>query len=156
VANLAGQAKGKQPTLRVADLENPILRPWTAERMREANERVLCGAIPFDAKSDCWPGGVPGVSLFGAEGLYFIQTKTDVWMIWEFDHQLRQISRNRPLSADPTPSWFGESVGHYEGDTLVVDSVGMNDKTSIDNDRRPPRGGALSPDRERQHEPISP
>jgi hypothetical protein len=41
---------------------------------------------------------------------------------------------NVPHSADPKPSWYGESVGHYEnGDTLVIDTIGLNDKTYIDN-----------------------
>jgi hypothetical protein len=42
-----------------------------------------------------------------------------------------------PHSANPKPSWYGESVGHYEGDTLVVDTIGLNDKTFIDNYRTP-------------------
>jgi hypothetical protein len=43
-----------------------------------------------------------------------------------------------PHSADPKPSWYGESVGHYEnGDTLVVDTIGLNDKTYVDNYRTP-------------------
>jgi hypothetical protein len=42
-----------------------------------------------------------------------------------------------PHSANPKPSWYGESVGHYEGDTLVVDTIGLNDKTFVDNYRTP-------------------
>ena len=44
---------------------------------------------------------------------------------------------NVPHSANPKPSWYGESVGHYEGDTLVVDTVGFNDKTFVDSYRTP-------------------
>ena len=44
---------------------------------------------------------------------------------------------NVPHSANPKPSFYGESVGHYEGDTLVVDTVGLNDKTFLDNYRTP-------------------
>jgi hypothetical protein len=40
-------------------------------------------------------------------------------------------------SANPKPSWYGESIGHYEGDTLVVDTIALNDKTSVDNYRTP-------------------
>jgi len=39
---------------------------------------------------------------------------------------------NKLHSPDPDPTWWGESVGHYEGDTLVVDSIGFNDKTGLD------------------------
>ena len=44
---------------------------------------------------------------------------------------------NVPHSANPKPSWYGESVGHWEGDTLVVDTVGLNAKTFVDNYRTP-------------------
>jgi hypothetical protein len=49
----------------------------------------------------------------------------------------RRIYLNVPHSANVKPSWTGESVGHYEGDTLVVDTTGINDKTYIDNFRTP-------------------
>jgi hypothetical protein len=44
---------------------------------------------------------------------------------------------NVPHSTHPKPSWYGESVGHYEGDTLVVDTIGLNAKTFVDNFRTP-------------------
>src|SRR5215831_21076893 len=49
-----------QPTYRVADLTNPILKPWVIEQMRKANEWVLAGKVPFIARERCWPAGVPG------------------------------------------------------------------------------------------------
>jgi hypothetical protein len=49
----------------------------------------------------------------------------------------RHVYLNVPHSARVTPSWFGESVGRYEGDTLVVDTIGMNDRTYIDEYRTP-------------------
>jgi hypothetical protein len=58
-------------------------------------------------------------------------------MIWQDDHQVRHVYLNVPHSAQVKPSWFGESVGHYEGDTLVVDTIGMNDQTYVDNYRTP-------------------
>jgi hypothetical protein len=59
-------------------------------------------------------------------------------MTWGQDFQLRHVYLNQPHSANPKPSWYGESVGHYEnGDTLVVDTIGMNDKTFVDNYRTP-------------------
>jgi hypothetical protein len=59
-------------------------------------------------------------------------------MIWGQDFQLRHVFLNVPHSAKPKSSWYGESVGHYEnGDTLVVDTIGLNDRTYIDNFRTP-------------------
>ena len=58
-------------------------------------------------------------------------------MIFSGDQQVRHIYLDMPHSEDPKPSWYGESVGHYEGDTLVVDTIGQNTKTFIDNYRTP-------------------
>ncbi len=59
-------------------------------------------------------------------------------MTWGQDFQLRRVYLDVPHSANPKPSWYGESVGHYEnGDTLVVDTIGMNDRTYVDNYRTP-------------------
>lgn len=53
------------------------------------------------------------------------------------DSQVRRIYLDVPHSSNPKPSWYGESVGHYEGDTLVVDTIGLNSKTYVDNYRTP-------------------
>jgi hypothetical protein len=54
------------------------------------------------------------------------------------DSQVRAVYLDVPHSANPTPSSYGESVGHYEGDTLVIDTIGLNAKTFVDNYRTPP------------------
>src|SRR5262245_21630278 len=48
-----------QPTYRVADLSNPILKPWAVEQMRKANAEVLAGKVPFVPRERCWPVGSP-------------------------------------------------------------------------------------------------
>jgi hypothetical protein len=58
-------------------------------------------------------------------------------MMWETDHVVRHVYMNVPHSENPAPSWYGESVGHYEGDTLVVDTIGQTTKSFIDNFRTP-------------------
>jgi hypothetical protein len=76
--------------------------------------------------------------LYPVHPIFFIQTPKEVVMIWGQDFQLRRVYLNEPHSANPKLSWYGESVGHYEnGDTLVVDTIGMNDRTYIDNYRTP-------------------
>jgi hypothetical protein len=127
-----------QSTFRVADLSNPILKPWAVEQMRKANDEVLAGKIPFTARERCWPGGVPDIDIYERDRpVYIVQTAKEVVIITEHDQQVRHIYLNVPHSAQLTPSWYGESVGHYEGDTLVVDTIGMNDKTFVDNYRTP-------------------
>ncbi len=131
-------AVAAQETVKIADLTNPILQPWVVERMRKANEEVLAGKVGFTARSRCWPHGVPGFLLYPVHPIFIIQTPKQVVMTWGQDFQLRRVYLNAPHSANPKPSWYGESVGHYEnGDTLVVDTIGLNDRTYVDNYRTP-------------------
>lgn len=129
---------GRQPTYRVADLTNPILKPWAVEQMKKANDEVLAGKVPFIARERCWPGGVPGF-LVDARivPVYFIQRPKEILMIIQQDAMTRHIYLDAPHSANPGRTWYGESVGHYEGDTLVVDTIGLNDRTFVDNYRTP-------------------
>ncbi len=133
----AHMPKPGQSAFRVADLTNPILQPWARDELRKANERALSGKAAYTPKERCWPIGVPGFLLYPVFPVYFLQTPKEVVMIWAEDHQVRHVYLNQSHSARVTPSWFGESVGRYEGDTLVVDTVGLNDKTYIDSYRTP-------------------
>jgi hypothetical protein len=128
---------GAQPTFRIADLGNPNLKPWAREAMKRENENVLAGKIAFTARSSCRPAGVPGFMMFIIEPIFFVQSPNKVLMIHSGNEEVRRIYLDVPHSANPKPSWYGESVGHYEGDTLVIDTIGMNDKTFIDNYRTP-------------------
>jgi hypothetical protein len=129
--------RGQQPTFRIADVDNPNLKPWAAEAMRKSNAEVLAGKIAFTARSSCMPAGVPGFSSFIVEPIFFMQSPKEILMVYSGDQQVRRIWMNVPHSQNPRPSWYGESVGHYEGDTLVVDTIGLNAKTFVDNYRTP-------------------
>ena len=128
-------------TIRIGNTKDPVLKPWAAAQMEASNEEALSGkrAVPFSAQARCYPGGVPGQLLYPAEPFYFIQTPKEVWMIWQRDHMVRRVYLTDHHSASVKPSWFGESVGHYEnGDTFVVDTIGLSTKNSyIDNFRTP-------------------
>jgi hypothetical protein len=138
VSNQAARRAGIQPTFRIADLTNPNLKPWAKEIMRRENEKVLAGEIGYTPRSSCMPAGVPGFLTFAvAEPIYFVQTPKQVDMIFVGDAQVRRVYLDVPHSAKPKPSWYGESIGHYEGDTLVVDTIGLSDKTYVDNYRTP-------------------
>jgi len=127
-----------QPTYRVADLTNPILKPWAVEQMRKANEDVLNGKIPYVPRERCWPAGVPAFVLEPPFNItVFIQTPKEILIVHQQDQQTRHIYLNVPHSAHPKPSWTGESVGHYEKGELVVDTIGFNDKSFVDNYRTP-------------------
>jgi hypothetical protein len=138
VSNQEAIRTGQQPTYFVADLANAgILKAWVVERMQKDNAEVLAGKYAFTPHSFCMPAGVPGYHLYGFQPLYFVQTPKEVVMIYSNDQQVRRVYLDVAHSADPRPSWYGESVGHYEGDTLVVDTIGLNDKTFVDNFRTP-------------------
>jgi hypothetical protein len=138
VSNQEAARTGKQPTYFVADLTTAtVLKPWVAERMNKDNAEVLAGKFAFTPHSFCMPAGVPGFHLYGFQPLYFVQTPKEVIMIYSNDQQVRHVYLDVPHSANLKPSWYGESVGHYEGDTLVVDTIGLNDRTFVDNFRTP-------------------
>jgi hypothetical protein len=134
VDNARARRTGTQPTYRVADLNNPILQPWAVEQLRKANERVLAGKVPFRARERCYPSGVPAWVVYTlAEPIIMLQTAKQVTMINYGGPEVRRVFLDVPHSAQVKPSWYGESVGHYEGgDTLVVDTIGQSTKTFVD------------------------
>ncbi len=130
---------GRQPTFRIPDLSNPNLMPWAKEVMRKDMAEILSGKkSAFTAQSSCVPGGVPGFMAYGGGNpIVFLQLPKEVVLYFTGDQQVRHVYLNVPHSADPKPSWYGESVGHYEGDTLVIDTIGLSAKTTADIYRTP-------------------
>jgi hypothetical protein len=130
---------GVTSTYRVADLTNPILQPWMIPSMKKANDEVLAGKVPFRARERCWPVGVPGFSAYSlVEPFYFYQTPEKVVVINQGGPEIRRIYLDVSHSKNVKPSWYGESVGHYEnGDTLVIDTIGISPKSYVDNYRTP-------------------
>jgi hypothetical protein len=83
-------------------------------------------------------GGRSGLNIYNrGQPVHFIQTPEKVVIINELYAQIRHVYLNVPHSDRVKPSWYGESVGHYEGDELVVDTIGLNDRTFVDNYRTP-------------------
>jgi hypothetical protein len=115
----------------VADVTNPILKPWVADTLRKNAARGLAGDTVNPPFVFCRPMGVPG-SLVLLENMQLIRTPTEVTILYQRDQQQRHIHLDVPHSDHPESSYYGESVGHFEGETLVVDTIGMNDKTVID------------------------
>ena len=133
VSNDDYRVTGQQPTFAFADLDNPILQPWAREVVRKQNDLVQSGKPAYSLHASCYPVGVPRFDLLPmTRPMYFVQGPTKVLMILTSFADVRRVFLNVPHSKDLKPSWHGESVGHYEGDTLVVDTIGMNDKTTVD------------------------
>ena len=128
-------AARRTPEMFVADLSNPILQPWVKEALRKANLEALYGGADRSqptSVSRCRPAGVPGALLLRLQPMYIAQTPKEVLFMYQSDHQVRHVYLDVPHSQTVTPSWYGESVGHYEGDTLVVDTVGVTTKVPVD------------------------
>jgi hypothetical protein len=107
----------------VGDYTNPILKPQAAEIVKQHAELGLQGIGDPNPRNQCWPSGVPFV--FTDRPTQLVQTPDRVTILYGHDHQVRRVRLNEPHPAQVVPSYYGDSVGHYEGDTLVVDTVGF-------------------------------
>jgi hypothetical protein len=107
----------------LADVNSPILKPAAAAAVKRRNESQAAGIDPPTPSNHCLPMAVP--YIFRVQGMQLLQQKDQVVMLYMQDHQIRHIRLNSAHPAKVTPSWYGDSVGHYEGDTLVIDTLGF-------------------------------
>jgi hypothetical protein len=107
----------------VGDYSNPILQPWAAEVVKRLGENSAAGKGYPTPRNQCWPEGTPFVLL--AFGMQILQQPEKITILYPFDHQFRQVRMNQPHPSQVSPSWYGDSVGRYEGDELVIDTVGI-------------------------------
>jgi hypothetical protein len=107
----------------VGDYTNPILKPETAETVKKFGEMSMNHFGFHNPRNQCWPNGVPFV--LSSNGMQMFQQPDKITIIYQTDHQVRRVRMNAQHPAQVTPSYFGDSVGHYEGDTLVIDTVGI-------------------------------
>jgi hypothetical protein len=107
----------------VGDYTNPILKPEAAEVVKKHGEISLMGITYPTASNQCWPGPVP--YIFWSFGMQMLQQSDRITILYDQDHEVRHVRMNEPHPAQLTPSWYGDSAGHYEGGTLVIDTVGI-------------------------------
>ncbi len=108
----------------VGDYSNPILKPAAAEVVKKHGEISLAGVTYPTPANQCWPQPVP--YIFWTIGIQLLQQPNTITILYSNpDHEVRHVRLNQPHPAKVTPSWYGDSVGHYEGDTLVIDTVGI-------------------------------
>jgi len=121
--------------------DEPPMTPWAEEKFK-ANKPSFGPRAVEDSNDPvnpttlsavgCFPPGMPRLYLqpFPME---IVQTPGRVLMLFEFNHFIRQIfTDGRPHNTALGPTWLGDAIGHWDGDTLVVDTVGFNDKTWVD------------------------
>jgi hypothetical protein len=108
----------------VGDYTNPILQPWAAQVVKKFGEMSIAGIVYGNPSNQCWPMPMP--FIYKQFMVQIIQQPESVVIIYTAPStDVRRVRLNgrhpEPLAA----SWYGDSVGHYEGDTLVIDTVGV-------------------------------
>ena len=133
--NLSGVWAMPSPVhaLKTADGKDPPLLP-AAKAEYEKRQAALKADPKTDPSANCWMQGVPRL-IYAPYPVLIGQEKDRVNLVYETNHTFRVISLKRPLpkeGPDLDPLWLGYSAGHWEGKTLVIDTVGLNDKTWLD------------------------
>jgi hypothetical protein len=107
----------------VGDYKNPILQPWAADVVKKRGEISLSGKVFPDPDNQCLRQPVPYI-LWNFE-MQMLQQRDKVTILYPHENDYRQVRLNQQHPAKVTPTSHGHSIGHYEGDTLVIDTVGV-------------------------------
>jgi len=105
----------------VGDYKSPLLQPWAAEVVRKFGELSLTSTVP-NPSNQCWP--FPPPFIYKNALMQMVQFPDRVLMFYN-QAELRRVRLNSKHPSPLKPSWYGDSIGHYEGDTLVIDTVGI-------------------------------
>jgi hypothetical protein len=108
----------------LGDYNSPILKPEAAEAVRKFGALSSNGTVTPDLHNTCWPEPPPYV--MGVHfGIHILQQRDEVTLLYLLYNTVRHVRLNEPHPENLMPSWQGHSVGWYEGDTLVIDTVGI-------------------------------
>jgi len=114
------------------DYNSPILQPWAKEVVRRQTDRVLAQSTALHTPQEtCWPMGVPHILQLNFH-TQIIDDGKKIVFLYERHNQRRIARLNASHPATVKPSWFGDSVARWEGDTLIVDTVGLDTRTWVD------------------------
>lgn len=106
------------------DYTDPLLKPAAARVLKRLGEISMTGVAFPQPSNQCLPYPPPYISSNNQE-IQLLQEANRVTILTMFDHQFRHVRLNSRHPAHVTPSWYGDSIGHYEGNALVVDTVGI-------------------------------
>ena len=123
LANRSRRDGVSNPVQLVGDYTNPILKPDAAATVKKFGEMSISYYGFPNPRNQCWPNGIPFV--LSSNGMEIFQKPNEVTIIYQVDHQVRRVRMNAQHPARVIPSYYGDSVGRYEGDTLVIDTVGI-------------------------------
>jgi hypothetical protein len=125
--------QGDHSVVKTIDGKLPPMTKAAAARYAAAVKARRDGKPDFDTIQTCKPHGLPRI-LFAAYPIEVVQEPTQVTFIHEIHHMPRMVylDMSLPKLEDMDPNWMGQSAGRWDGDTLVVDSQGFNDLTTLD------------------------
>ena len=106
----------------VGDYTNPVLKPESAAVVKKFGELSLAGITYPSPANQCWPEPVP--FIYKNFGMMMLQQPHEITILYDEGPDVRHVRMNQPHPRNLKPSWYGDSVGHYEGNTLVIDTVG--------------------------------
>jgi hypothetical protein len=109
---------------RVGDYTNPILTPEAAAILKAHGEFSMTGQSIPDPHNQCWPEPPPFTMSIQLE-LLVLQRPDEVVLVYSNDQKVRHVRLNSTHPNPVVPTYAGDSIGHYEGDTLVIDTVGI-------------------------------
>jgi hypothetical protein len=107
----------------VGDHTSPILKPHAAEIVKKHGELELNGNGAPNPSNQCLPMSPP--YILQRQKIQVLQQQNQVTILYEEDHQVRRVRLNVRHPEHVIPSWYGDSIGRFEGDTLVIDTVGI-------------------------------
>jgi hypothetical protein len=126
----AGEDRQGMPFM--GDDTNPILLPHAAEAVRAQRDAYRRGEAVYSAWALCMPAGLP-VAFSMINAVQFLQEENEVTIIYQRGQTIRHVYLGEQHPDDLKPTWFGHSVGHYEGsDTLVIDTVAQDTRAITD------------------------
>jgi hypothetical protein len=122
----------EEKIIKTVEGEYPPLQPWSDKIYKDRQDADRKG-VPFAATDAyCLPSGMPQMMISAPYPIQVLQTPGQVTMLFELGHLHRQIFINAEQPKDPDPTYMGHSTGKWRGDTLIVDTIGRNTKTTID------------------------
>jgi hypothetical protein len=107
----------------VGDTRNPILKPEAAAIIKRHGEMEIAGTAAPNPSNQCLPMSPP--YILQRQQIELLQQANQITILYAEDHQVRTVRLNSAHPARVIPSWYGDSIGRFEGDTLVVDTVGI-------------------------------
>jgi hypothetical protein len=111
----------------------PPLKPPYVEILKRRIRAKNAGMPEPDASTKCFPHGMPRLTE-SPYPIEIVQNSKEILVLHEVAHNVRRFYLNQPHPKNPGHTFLGHSVAHWEGDTLVVDTIGLNDRTFLDDE----------------------